>query len=118
MMKKMLIFVMLLILCATTASAEPRYKLPDGWSYNDAGQIVNLRGKTYDSVWEHDCLWQLNFIHWGWGDREWMKTQEIPGTGTTAELGDNSSSVALLAGAGALALVGAAIAHKKAKNAA
>ena len=115
MMKKLLILIMLLILCATTASAEPRYKLPDGWSYNDDGQIVSPQGETYNSVWEFDCLWQLNFIHWGWGDKEWMKTQEI---GATAGLVDNSSCVALLVGAGALALVGAAFAHKKATNAA
>jgi len=98
-------------------NTTPRYVLPEGWSYNSKGQIISEHGKVYDSIWDNECMFELQCIDWGYGDIDYME-KYLRLDGSTAELGDSSVSMALLIGAAAMALAGAAYARRKASHAA
>lgn len=123
--------LMMLILRAASAAAEPQYILPEGWYYNDAGQIIapkvayynvetgeisHYSADAYDSIWDDECMRRLQVINWGYGDVDYME-KYLRIDGDTPELGDSSMSTALLIGAAALSLAGTAYARRKARYA-
>jgi len=119
-MKKVVIGLLISLILLSSISAyadEVRYILPEGFYYNEDGHIVTPTGNVYESIWDDD----LNFVLEWYGrynDREYMdKYMRADEFGNPIRLGDNGASLLLLCGAAVIAVSGAVFAHKKAKHA-
>jgi len=113
------ILIVFMLLASVHACAdEVRYILPEGFYYNEDGHIVTPAGNVYESIWDDD----LNFVLEWYGrynDREYMdKYMRADEFGNPIRMGDGRADVLLLCGAAVIAVSGAVFAHRKAKHAA